>query len=409
MDSNISNVDSSIYSVKIKTLFQPLYSVQNKKYSGVEALSRGDLNGKFLNAKELFSLPTNETENLYLNRICIKSALLAFSQLPKQDTLSLFINFDSALIDSQDIVIGTMLKVVNDMGLSPSQIVIELIESRVKDFERLLEFIHFYRSKGFLIALDDIGTGYSNFERIVHIQPNLIKIDIKLVNGISNDFYKQSVCKSLIELAHNIGCLALAEGVENLNDALMIQDLGADMIQGFYFSKPVTGYNATNGSVSISKLTNAWTNFTNLKKIKTKQFIDHVKLEIATIATLLQDSNINNWDSILFSRAKDYHYAQCLYVLDSSGIQITETAISSKTSQKPHLLFNPAKKGTDHSFKSYFVSRQEKQKWFISDSYISNATGAICQTIILLFHKLNSCYLLCLDISLENQDTSFIL
>ncbi|OJF77163.1 MAG: hypothetical protein BKP49_03240 [Treponema sp. CETP13] len=124
---------------------------------------------------------------------------------------------------------------------------------------------------------------------------------------------------------------------------------------------------------------------------------------------MLQDSDINNWDSILFSRAKTYHYAQCIYVLDSQGIQITETAISQKKSQKQHLLFNPAKKGTDLSFKSYFVSRQEKQKWFISESYISNATGDICRTIVLLFHKQNSCYLLCLDISLENQDTTFIL
>ncbi|OJF77162.1 MAG: hypothetical protein BKP49_03235 [Treponema sp. CETP13] len=112
MNSNIKNVNSSIYSVKIKTLFQPLYSVQNKKYNGVEALSRGDLNGEFLDAKHLFSLPKNEKENLYLNRQCIKSALLAFSQLPTTDNLSLFINFDSTLIDCQDIVIGTMLKTV---------------------------------------------------------------------------------------------------------------------------------------------------------------------------------------------------------------------------------------------------------------------------------------------------------
>lgn len=395
--------------VNIKSVFQPLYSVQNKKYCGVEALSRGELNTKPINAQQLFSLPSNAQENYSLNMHCIMSSLIAFSHFKETENLSVFINFDSALIDCPDIMIENILQIVHDVNIVPSQIVIELIESKVTNFSRLLEFVNLYRRKGFLIALDDVGSGYSNFERIVHIQPDVLKIDISLVNGISNDFYKQSVCKSLIELSHSIGCLALAEGIENLKDALMVQELGVDIIQGFYFSKPVEQFKWNIGAKPINELILSWQKFANLRERKKIQFLSQIKKKAQNIATLLQNSHEESWDSIILTQIHTCNYIQCVYVLDEHGLQTTKTAISTLVPHKTHLLFNPAKKETDHSFKSYYVNRRQNQKWFISDPYVSNATGYICRTINLFFKHKDIKYLLCLDVSIENQDSVEIL
>ena len=79
------------------------------------------------------------------------------------------------------------------MGLKPENIAIEIIESDVEDLKELQRFVQLYRSYGFLIALDDVGAGHSNLNRIPLIKPDILKIDRFLVQNIQDDFYKQEV------------------------------------------------------------------------------------------------------------------------------------------------------------------------------------------------------------------------
>lgn len=117
-------------------------------------------------------------------------------------------------------------------------IIEEINESMVKDINSLQTFISLHRSYGFIIAMDDIGAGHSNLNRVAIVRPDFLKIDRALVKDLDKEYYKQEVFKSLINLARNTGALVVAEGVEGMEEAIAAMDFGVDMIQGFHFSVP---------------------------------------------------------------------------------------------------------------------------------------------------------------------------
>ena len=123
-------------------------------------------------------------------------------------------------------------------GINPRNVVIEISEINVLSNAVLKRFVDTYRQYGFMVALDDVGTGFSNMDRILLVRPDIIKIDISLVRNIHLDFYKQGVFKSLVILANKIGALVIAEGVEVEEEAIQVLRLGSHMIQGFHLSLP---------------------------------------------------------------------------------------------------------------------------------------------------------------------------
>jgi EAL domain-containing protein (putative c-di-GMP-specific phosphodiesterase class I) len=122
---------------------------------------------------------------------------------------------------------------------SAANIVIEIVESDTEDTEALIRFVKSYRECGFNIALDDVGTGHSNFDRISLLRPDIIKIDRSIISGIATDYFKQEIFKSLAKLSKGIGSLILAEGVETKEEILCCLEYGADLLQGYFFSRPI--------------------------------------------------------------------------------------------------------------------------------------------------------------------------
>ena len=392
---------SIIDMVEIVSLYQPLYSVHEKKYIGVEALSRGIYKGRHLNAAQLFSLPNNEKENLALNKKCIQASLRNMKSHADSRKYSIFLNIDSSLMDNPEFSNDMFNITTSDTDIESDQIVIELIENRVKNFDVFLNFVSYCREQGFLIALDDVGAGYSSLERIVKIKPDIIKIDRALVNGVSEEFHKREVCRSLIELAHNIGTLSLAEGVETLPDALECQELGADIMQGFYFSKPLEQILPIDSSAGkISLLVETWNFSATERNNNLRNSLERVKKQAAVIYEALLTGRKTDWDDILISRVDAMPDIECAYILDSRGKQLSISALRTNYHYRKHKLFTPAKPGADHSQKYYFLRRAGNQKWYISDPYISCATGNICRTVSMLFRDIESTpFYLCLDIN----------
>ena len=238
-------------------------------------------------------------------------------------------------------------------------------------------------------------------KRFVKIKPDIIKIDRELVNGVSDEFHKREVCRSLIELSHNIGALSLAEGVENIDDALECQELGADIMQGFYFSKPVEEIQPADiHSEKISMLSETW-NFSTIERCNALQLtLNKVKKHAAYIYNALKQSRNDDWNNILLEKIEKIPVIECAYILNREGIQVSISALHPNQEYKKHYLFMPAQPGADHSQKYYYLRRAENQKWFISDPYISRATGNICRTVSLLFtDDMADIFYLCLDIN----------
>jgi len=117
------------------------------------------------------------------------------------------------------------------------RIVLEISEECVSDFSSI-EHMKLLQSSGLKLALDDFGSGYSNLQRLNQLAFDFIKIDLGLINQVPVDIWQSSFYQQTIELCSSIGGLIVAEGVETQAQADFVQWAGADLIQGFFFSRP---------------------------------------------------------------------------------------------------------------------------------------------------------------------------
>ena len=92
--------------------------------------------------------------------------------------------------------------------------------------------------KEVLQELNDVGEGYSSLNMIIDIKPDIIKVDRNIIDNIQNDSMKQSIYKALRQISDENKILLLAEGVETIDELNKVNDLGVDLVQGYYFSKP---------------------------------------------------------------------------------------------------------------------------------------------------------------------------
>jgi len=119
------------------------------------------------------------------------------------------------------------------------RITFELLEDEdVKDFSIIHNFIKKVKSYGVKIAIDDFGIGYSNYERLLRFEPDILKIDGSLIKNIGTDTYSLSIVNSIVVFAKDQDIKIVAEYVENEEIFNIIKDLGIDYSQGYYFGKP---------------------------------------------------------------------------------------------------------------------------------------------------------------------------
>src|SRR5262249_43989437 len=91
---------------------------------------------------------------------------------------------------------------------------------------------------GFLVALDDLGAGYSSLTLLTRLRPDFVKLDVELVREVDIDAYKANIAAKLLELAHSIGIQTIAEGVETLGEWQWLREHECDYVQGFFFGRP---------------------------------------------------------------------------------------------------------------------------------------------------------------------------
>ena len=302
---------------------QPIVSMRSKSIVGFEALAR--LVDPVLHTidlpEQLFETARNENAVLELDRLCRHAALSAFAPLYYADrSLMLFLNFESSIIDLGAAGSGYLSRTVAEFGISPENIVIEIVESEVRDIESLERFISAHRAAGFVIALDDVGAGHSNLNRVSIVRPDIIKIDRSLISGIDNEYYKRKVFEALCTLAQSIGTLVLAEGVESAGEVFTTYELGADLYQGYYFSKPQPPLADCFSCISLvasmaEKCRKKTTGIIAERHLSSKYYRSAMKEIVSQLCVTPSE----NFDDVLLRNLPDVAECECLYLLDING------------------------------------------------------------------------------------------
>ena len=426
----------------VETHFQPITSIRQKSIIGIEALSRARHGDALIPPQQLFELAQEQDCVLELDRACRRAALQAFVPFYEANhDLMLFINFSSLAVTVDLSGPESLMENVARFGLDARNIAIEILESEFKDAAELREAVQAYRSHGFLVALDDVGAGYANLDRIGLIKPDIIKADRSLICGIEHDYHRREVFQSIVNLSEKIGGWVITEGVETQNEAVTALELGADMLQGFYFARPRLMHNDTldYSSERINATANRFKSSVLVRLVGRRQrreqrlqalqklasALDGVprdQLEAAInahlgaepIASLTNNGAVNDGvsrntqssiigvedavldgppldDSVAIAGVEPQIESAC--VLDENGRQIIDTIVRMPRVQKAKtVIFRPPPSGTDHSMKEYFYALQEGGiDPYESQPYVPLPSGDLCIAISTFFHDADDC------------------
>jgi len=123
--------------------------------------------------------------------------------------------------------------------MNPDNVVFEVTERHpIKDFSLFNRSLKHYRDQGFMVAVDDVGDGFSTIRSIAELRPDYIKIDISLVRGIHKDRVKTALMETLVTFAEKIGSEIIAEGIEDDAELVSLVNSGVHYGQGYFFGKP---------------------------------------------------------------------------------------------------------------------------------------------------------------------------
>lgn len=160
----------------------------------------------------------------------------------------IFVNFTPTAIYDPKNCLQSTFKVIEEVGLSPEQIVFEVIETeRIEDSAHLKSILNQYQANGFKVALDDLGAGHSTLNMLGALRPDVVKLDIELVRNVHEDRFRAEIVRRIIELAHKFDIEVVAEGVEIEEEAQWLQSQNVDYLQGFLYAKPSPTFSAMLG------------------------------------------------------------------------------------------------------------------------------------------------------------------
>ncbi len=221
----------------LHAVYQPIVSLATADTLGWEALTRGPANSYFTSPVNLFTYAEKHGQLYTLERTCRKLALRDMPPLqPKQ---KLFINIDPQTINDPNFVKGETRAILESLGLTPANVVLELTERRsIQDFTTFRKSLKHYRDQGYLIAIDDAGAGYSSLQSIVELHPEYIKMDMSLVRNVDSDTVKKALLETFVTFAQKVNCKIIAEGIETPQELETLIKLGITLGQGYLLAHP---------------------------------------------------------------------------------------------------------------------------------------------------------------------------
>ncbi|MGE1175642.1 bifunctional diguanylate cyclase/phosphodiesterase [Pseudomonas sp. BW7P1] len=233
----LSALSSILTQSVLHSLFQPIICLSERRILGYEALTRGPSNSPLHSPIALFAVARQAGRLNELEIACRQSACRRFNEQQLPGKLFLNVSPESLLEAAHQP--GRTLQLLQDFGIPPSQVVIELTEQTpIDDFQLLQTALHHYRAMGFSIALDDLGAGYSSLRLWSELRPDYVKIDRHFIDGIHQDALKREFVGSILQIAKASRAQVIAEGIELPEELAVLTEMGVDLVQGYLLGRP---------------------------------------------------------------------------------------------------------------------------------------------------------------------------
>lgn len=236
----LDSFEDALAKKEFKIWFQPKFNPISRNLIGAEALVRWIKKDGSVIPPNAF-IPLFERSNIIrrLDEYIFRNVCAQQKQWldAGKDIVPVSVNLSRASLHYKDIV-KFYKRITNEVGIDKKFIPIEITESATADTLDIRNVMSEFISEGFLLHIDDFGSGYSSLSSLNVLHFETLKIDKSLVDYIGN-FEGNRLLEHIISMAKDLGLHVTAEGVENESQAVFLKHIGVDSIQGFFFSKPV--------------------------------------------------------------------------------------------------------------------------------------------------------------------------
>lgn len=240
----IGDMDTGVEQRQFKVYFQPKYNIKGDTpvLASAEALIRWDHPEYGLVGPGSF-VPLFEKNGLVqkLDHYVWKEAAAQIKRWKDKYGVTIPISVNVSRIDIYDPDLEKkLLDIVHSNGLEPNEYLLEITESAYTDnSEQIIETVKKLREDGFRVEMDDFGAGYSSLNMLAALPIDALKLDMLFIRKICDDDKDLKMVQLMIDIAGFLKIPVIAEGVETREQYELLKKLGCDLIQGYYFSKPV--------------------------------------------------------------------------------------------------------------------------------------------------------------------------
>lgn len=229
--------------------FQPIVHIHTGETYGFEALLRGWDRAGFTSIREVFDRAFEDGLLLWLNRQLRGKAEGLFSETRFPRQLKLFFNVDNRVfsaLEGEETLLFPELAEEKDRN---HWFCLELSEQdQLPTDEAVFQHLKRFQERSITVAIDDFGTGFAGLQLLYEANPDVIKIDRFFIAGVHQDQTKKLFVTNLVHMAHTMGILVIAEGVESAHEFYTCREVGCDFVQGYIVQKPTQDRSLLAGS-----------------------------------------------------------------------------------------------------------------------------------------------------------------
>jgi EAL domain-containing protein (putative c-di-GMP-specific phosphodiesterase class I) len=224
-------------------VYQPIMDVQSNRWIALEALCRWEDPDLGIVKPEVFIPEAEKLGLIHLLGNWIFETAISQIKKWKLDELTLFtlfINLSSVQLKDYD-MLDKLSVVLEEHQFPPYKLVLDITGTPGFQFDRrILNYLQEIQMKGITLALEDFEVGRAAFSNIRNLPVYMVKTDRDFIKNLDSDIFIQQTLRLMVDYAHATGLLVVAEGVETEEQRRIVTEKGANLIQGFYCSRPLT-------------------------------------------------------------------------------------------------------------------------------------------------------------------------
>lgn len=366
---------------KVLPYYQAIFSADEQKVIGYEVLGRIELEHEVKSLGPFFQDEGIPDEyRIEVDDLLVTRALDQFLQI--QNEALIFINRDADLLmrDHGESFLS-LLQEKQSLGMELNRIVLEITEHNfIGNLEQLHHLLTYYRTYGIKIAVDNIGKGSSNLDRIGLLSPDILKIDLQPLRSTASLQSYDDVLYSISLLARKIGATLLYEDIEASFQLQYAWKNGGRYYQGYYLHKPDKEFIEKN--VLKERLKDEFHQFIHAEKRKLHTLYTHSEKFHQRISSLLSKVMKQHEEFNAIIREVAVALDDCcfrIYICDEDGFQQSGNII-----KKEQWEFQPKYMLKNWSWRPYFLENMMKMRYdkkgFLSDLYTDIETGELIRT-----------------------------